>query len=110
MALNLPVRWDRRSWPAQQLHEGRQGPRRRESTSSTRRDQGRAHGSTIYCNDSSQWLFSRTISPSVGLLQAHDIIVIVSRNGGTNNTWSGPITQPNFYTLAQPLDGAVAVR
>ena len=54
----------------------------------------------IYCNSSEQWRFVKDNSPAPNdYFKPNDMIVIVSRNGGTNNTWTWTYHPTNFYTL-----------
>ena len=55
---------------------------------------------TIYCNEAGQWLFGDIDQPVPSdYFKPNDMIVIVSRNGGTNNTWTWTYHPSNFYTL-----------
>jgi hypothetical protein len=54
----------------------------------------------IYCDVSNVWRFVNNNDPVGGShFKPNDMIVIVSRNGGTNNTWTWTYHPTNFYRL-----------
>jgi len=57
-------------------------------------------GSTIYCDPSGVWRF---VSSNGGVpweyFKPNDVIVIVSRNGGLNNTWTWTYSPADFYNM-----------
>ena len=54
----------------------------------------------MYCDTNNVWKFgtSEQLVPW-GYFKPNDVIVIVSKNGGTNNTWTWTYDPTNFYTL-----------
>ena len=57
-------------------------------------------GSTIYCDTGGTWRFaSNNGTVPWGYFKPNDVIVIVSRNGGLNSTWTWTYSPTNFYRL-----------
>ena len=57
-------------------------------------------GSMLYCNAANEWRYVNGNAPVTGpYFKPNDVIVIVSRNGGTNNTWTWTYHPTDFYEL-----------
>ncbi|NCA81874.1 MAG: hypothetical protein EOM72_03925 [Opitutae bacterium] len=93
-ALNLPANFRRGDKSvADQIYT-------MDTSTKTIRDNPSGNGSMLYCDAANEWRYVNGDTSVTGpYFKPNDVIVIVSRNGGTNNTWTWTYHPTNFYAL-----------